>query len=54
MHDTRSAQISQMKDQHNMYGIMKTLCPFGYHHDGFVATHALEHTMYGLSCTSCS
>ena len=26
---------------------MKTMCPPGYHHNGFVATHALEHIMYG-------
>ena len=26
--------------------IMKTMCPPGYHHNGFVATHALEHMMY--------
>ena len=30
---------------------MKTMCPPGYHHNGFVATHALGHMMYG--CTSC-
>ena len=31
---------------------MKTMCPPGYHHNGFVATHALGHMMYGytLSC----
>ena len=22
---------------------MKTMCPHGYHHNGFVATHALGH-----------
>ena len=27
---------------------MKTMCPPGYHHNGFVATHALGHMMYGL------
>ena len=26
---------------------MKTICPPGYHHNGFVATHALGHMMYG-------
>ena len=26
--------------------IMKTMCPPGYHHNGFVATHALGHMMY--------
>ena len=28
---------------------MKTMCPPGYHHNGFVATHALGHKM----CMSC-
>ena len=34
---------------------MKTTCPPGYHHNGFVATHALEHIMYGhvSKCMSC-
>ena len=27
---------------------MKTMYPPGYHHNGFVATHALVHMMYGL------
>ena len=27
--------------------IMKTMCPPGYHHNGFVTTHALGHMMYG-------
>ena len=26
---------------------MKTMCPPGYHHNGFVETHAHEHMMYG-------
>ena len=30
---------------------MKTMCPPGYHHNGFVATHALVHMMYGWSAT---
>ena len=25
---------------------MKTMCPAGYHHSGFVTTHALGHMMY--------
>ena len=29
--------------------IMKTMCPPGYHHNGFVATHALGHMMYGYT-----
>ena len=27
---------------------MKTTCPPGYHHNEFVATHALEHMKYIL------
>ena len=30
---------------------MKAMCPPGYHHNGFVATHALGHMIYG--CLSC-
>ena len=37
-----------------IYVIMKTMCPPGYHHNGFVATHALWHMMYGLYNTSCA
>ena len=29
-----------------IYVIMKTMCPPGYHHNGFVATHVLGHMMY--------
>ena len=29
-----------------IYVIMKTMCPPSYHHNGFVATHALGHTIY--------
>ena len=25
------------------------ICPPGYHHSAFVATHALEHMMYGYT-----
>ena len=42
IHDTQSAQISQKQDERNIYLIMKTMCPPGYHHNGFVATHALD------------
>ena len=28
---------------------MKTMCLPGYHHNGFVATHALGHMMYGCA-----
>ena len=49
IHDTQSAQILQEEDGHNLYAIMKTMCPPGYHHDGFVASHALGHMMYGYT-----
>ena len=28
---------------------MKTMCPPGYHHNSFVATHALGRMMYGYT-----
>ena len=28
---------------------MKKMCPPSYHHNGFVATHALGHMMYGYT-----
>ena len=28
---------------------MKTMCPPGYHHNGFVGTNELEHIMYGYT-----
>ena len=43
IHNTQSAQISQKRDGHNIYVIMKTMCP---HHNVFVATHAIGHVMY--------
>ena len=30
-----------------IYAIRKRMCPSGYHHNGFVATNALGHMMYG-------
>ena len=48
IYDTQSAEISQKQDERNIHVIMKTMCPPGYHHNGFVATHALGHMMYGL------
>ena len=36
-----------MKIAIHIYVIMKTMCPPGYHHNGFVTTHALGHMMYG-------
>ena len=30
---------------------MKTMCPPGYHHNDFVATHSLGHMMYAVRCT---
>ena len=49
IHDTQSTQISHKQDEHKIYVIMKIMCPPGYHHNGFLATHALGHMMYG-SC----
>ena len=34
--ESQSAQISQMQDEYNVYAIMKTMCPPGHHHNGFV------------------
>ena len=31
-----------------IYAIMKTMCPPGYHSNGFVADNALGHMMYDL------
>ena len=28
---------------------MKTMCPPGYHHNGFVATHALGHIVFMIT-----
>ena len=49
IHDTQSAQISKMQDERNIYEIMKTMCPPSYHHNGFVASHALGHMMHGYT-----
>ena len=46
IHNTQSAQISHKQDGHNKHVSMKTMCPPGYHHNNFVATHALGHMMY--------
>ena len=29
--------------------ILKSMCPLGYHHNGFATTHALGHMMYGYT-----
>ena len=47
--NTQSAQISQKQDECNIYVIMKTMCPPGYHHSDFVASHALGQMMYGYT-----
>ena len=48
IHDTQSAQTSQKQDGRNIYAIIKTMCPPGYHHSGFVATHALGHMKWEM------
>ena len=30
----------------HVYAIMKTMCPSSYHHNGFVATHALGYILF--------
>ena len=47
IHETQSVQILQMQDGRNIYAIIKLMYPPGYHHNDFMATHALGHTMYG-------
>ena len=49
IHGTQNAQISQKQNGRNIYAIMKTMCPPGYYHNDFVATHALGHMMYGYT-----
>ena len=49
IHDTQSAQISQKQDGRKIYVIMKTMSPPGYHHNGFIATHAPGHMMYSYT-----
>ena len=45
IHDIEGTQISKKQDGRNTYVIMKTIFP-DYHHNGFVATHALGYTRY--------
>ena len=47
IHDIQGAQISQMQHGYSVCVTMKTMRPNGYHHIGSVATHALEHMMFG-------
>ena len=42
-----TVQITQRQDGRNIYVIMKTMWHPGYHHNGFGATHALGHMMFG-------
>ena len=37
---------------YDIYVIMKTMCPPGCHHNGFMAIHALGHMMYGIHLAS--
>ena len=47
IHDTQSAQISQKQNEHNIYAIMKTMCPPSYQQNGIVTTHAVGHMTCG-------
>ena len=49
IHDTQSAQISQNQNEYNIYAVMKIMYRLGCHYNGFVATHALGHMMYGYT-----
>ena len=49
INDTQSAQISQKLERRNIYAIMKTMHPLGYHHNGFLATHAPGHMMNNVA-----
>ena len=42
----QSAQIPQKQDERIIYVIMITMCPPGYHQNGFAVTHALGHMIY--------
>ena len=42
-----------MKTHDRSCVIMKTMCPPGYHHNGFAATHALGHMMYSYVYIMC-
>ena len=35
-----------MQDGRNIYVIMKTMCPLGYHYNGLMAVNALGHLIY--------
>ena len=39
IHDIQSAQILQEQDGHNIYVIIKTMCPSQWSHNGFVVIH---------------
>ena len=41
--------LSEFLNGYNIYVIMKTMYPPGYHHNGFMATIALGHMMYGYT-----
>ena len=49
IHDTQSTQTSQKQYERNICAIKKTMFPLGYHHNSFVAIHALGHMMYGYT-----
>ena len=42
-HKVQSAHISQKQGGRNIYAVMKTISPPGYHHNGFVSIHAFGH-----------
>ena len=54
IHDTQSAQISQKQDERNIYVIMKTMCPPGYHTMALWQLMHLGTTVHHVpKCMSC-
>ena len=54
MSDPKQTECSNLtetrwKDGCTIYAIMKTMYPPGYHHNGFVTTHALGYMTYGYT-----
>ena len=48
IHDTQSAQVTQKQNELNIYAVMKTMCPPGYHHNSTWA-HDVELHIVGTN-----
>ena len=49
IHLTQNVPIPQKQDERNIYAVMKIILPPGYHHNGFVAAHAVGNIMYSYA-----